>query len=135
MLRLLIGAFIILHGLVHLLYFGQGWRLFELQPGLIWPDGSWAFSKLLGDGTARLLASVLCVLAAIGFVTSGIGILAGQAWWHSAIVVVALFSAAIFFLFWNGELKALDGQGAIAILINLVLVPGVFIVRWLNFQF
>ena len=37
MLKFLFGGFILLHGLVHLLYFGHGLRLFEL-PGLT--DGS-----------------------------------------------------------------------------------------------
>ena len=39
---------------------------------MIWPDGSWAFSRLLGDAGTRNLASVLLVLAAIGFVIGGI---------------------------------------------------------------
>ncbi len=34
MLRLIIGVFLVLHGLVHLLYAGQSARLFELQEGL-----------------------------------------------------------------------------------------------------
>jgi hypothetical protein len=31
------GIFLILHGLVHLLYYGQSARRFELAPGLTWP--------------------------------------------------------------------------------------------------
>ena len=42
MVRILVSLLVILHGLVHLLYFGQSARLFELQPGMGWPDGSWA---------------------------------------------------------------------------------------------
>jgi hypothetical protein len=82
MLRFVIGAFIVLHGLVHLLYFGQSRRLFELQPGMVWPDGSWAFSRLLGDGATRSLAAFACVVAALGFAVGGAGILLGQAWWR-----------------------------------------------------
>jgi hypothetical protein len=86
MLRIIFGVFIVLHGLVHLLYFGQSMRLFELQPGMVWPDGSWVFSKLLGDGGTRLLASVSCVLATVGFAAGGIGILARQAWWRPTVL-------------------------------------------------
>jgi hypothetical protein len=39
MLRLAFSVFIVLHGLVYLLYFGQSRKFFELQPGLLWPDG------------------------------------------------------------------------------------------------
>lgn len=133
MLKLIIGIFLVLHGLVHLLYFGQSRRLFELQPGMTWPDGSWAFSKLLGDGATRWLASISCVLAAIGFVAGGIGIFLGQAWWRPLIVGSAAFSAAIFVLFWDGKLQRLANKGAIAILINGAILVAVLIVRWPDF--
>jgi len=58
MIRILFGVFLVLHGLVHLLYYGQSARHFELQPGMVWPDGSWAFSRLLGDELVRSLAGV-----------------------------------------------------------------------------
>ena len=80
MWQIVTGIFLVLHGLVHLLYLGQSARLFELRPGMVWPDGSWAFSGLLGDEPSRIIASVSCVLAAIGFVAGGIGIFAAQAW-------------------------------------------------------
>jgi hypothetical protein len=40
MLKVIFGIFIILHGLVHMLYFGQSQKLFELQAGMTLPDGS-----------------------------------------------------------------------------------------------
>lgn len=58
MIKIIAGVFLVLHGLIHLLYFGQSARLLELQSGMIWPDGSWIFSKLLGDNGTRTLAAV-----------------------------------------------------------------------------
>ncbi len=135
MLRFIIGAFIVLHGLVHLLYFGQSWRLFELQPKMVWPEGSWAFSKLLGDGATRLLASISCVLAAIGFVTGGTGILVRQAWWSPVIVSSAAFSVVIFILFWDGKMQKLDDKGGIGLLLNIAILVAVLILRWPDFEF
>jgi hypothetical protein len=103
-LRFIVGLFLVLYGLVHLLYFAQSRRLFALQAGLVWPDGSWAFSKLLGEDGARKLASLACALAAIGFVGSGVGVFAGQGWWRPVVVGAALFSAVVFVLFWDGAL-------------------------------
>jgi hypothetical protein len=127
MLRIIIGVFIVLHGLVHLLYSGQSWRLFELQPGMVWPDGSWAFSGLFGDEKARTLASISYVLAAIGFVAGGAGILAGQTWWWPVVVGSAAFSAVIVVLFWDGTMQKLNDQGAIALLINLAILVAVLL--------
>jgi hypothetical protein len=135
LLTFIIGVFMVLHGLVHSLYFGQSWRLFELQPGMIWPDGSWAFSRLLGDDATRLLASIACLLAAIGFAAGGIGILVRQSWWRSMVVGSAAFSAVIFFLFWDGGMQKLPDKGAIGLLINIAILVAVLNLRWPGFEF
>jgi hypothetical protein len=133
--RIIVGVFMVLHGLVHLLYFGQSRRIFELQPGLVWPDGSWVFSKFLGDEATRWLAGIACILAALGFVAGGIAILAGQSWWRPVVVGTATFSAAIFVLCWDGGLQRLADKGAIAILINLGILVAMLILRWPDFGF
>ncbi|HUS70067.1 MAG TPA: hypothetical protein VM075_04730, partial [Anaerolineae bacterium] len=110
MLSFIIGAFMVLHGLVHFLYVGHSLRLFELQSGMVWPEGSWAFSRLVGDQATRLVASISYTLAAIGFVAGGAAILLRQAWWRPVVVGSAAFSAVMVFLFWNGKLQRLDNQ-------------------------
>jgi len=135
MIRILFGIFIVLHGLVHLLYFGQSARYFELQPGMVWPDGSWAFSRLLGTSATRNLTSVLLVVAAIGFVAGGIGIFAKQAWWRPAIVITSIFSSAIYLLFWDGGFQHLDNKGGVGILINLALLVALLIFQWPKIDF
>ena len=129
-MRFIFGVFIVLHGLVHLLYFGQSARYFELKPGMVWPDGSWAFSRLLGDEAARNLASISLILAAIGLVGGGIGILVSRTWWRPVIVGAATFSSIVYILFWNGRMQNLDGQGAIGLLINIAILLAVLILRW-----
>ena len=127
MLRVIGGIFIILHGLVHLLYFGQGWRLFELQAGMIWPDGSWAFSQLLGDDVTRWLASISCIVAAIGFVAGGIALLLMQPWWQQVVVGSSAFSTLFFILFWDEKMQKLHDKGGIGVLINIGLVIAVLL--------
>ncbi len=124
------GVFIVLHGLVHLLYFGQSARRFELSPGMVWPDGSWAFSRLFGDEATRNLASISLILAATGFVAGGIGVFVSQSWWRPVVVGAAAFSSAVYILFWNGRMQNLDGQGAVGLLINMAILVTVLIVRW-----
>jgi hypothetical protein len=126
----LTGVFFILHGLVHLLYFGQSQRVFELRPKMVWPDGSWAFSSFLGNEAIRWLASIALVLTVIGFVVSGIGMFAQQAWWRPVVASSAIFSSMVYILFWNGRLQMLDDQGGIGILINVAILMAVLILRW-----
>jgi len=124
------GILFVLHGLVHLLYVGQSQRLFELRPKMVWPDGSWVFSKLLGDESTRLLASISLVLAALGFLVGGLGLAIQQPWWRPVIVGSATFSILLFFLFWDGKLQALDDKGGVGILINLAILVVVLILKW-----
>jgi hypothetical protein len=129
-MRFIFGVFIVLHGLVHLLYFGQSARYFELKPGMIWPDGSWVFSRLLGEAATRNLASISLILAALGLVAGGIGIFVMQGWWRPMVVGAATLSAVAYVLLWNGRLQNLDGQGAIGLLIDVALVVAVLVLRW-----
>jgi hypothetical protein len=129
-MRFVLGVFIVLHGIVHLLYFGQSARYFELKPGMVWPDGSWAFSKLLGNEAVRNLASISLILVAVGLIVGGVGILASQAWWRPVVVGVAAFSSLVYILFWNGRMQNLDGQGVVGILIDIAILLAVLIFRW-----
>lgn len=134
-MQIVSGIFIVLHGLVHLLYFGHSARYFELKPGMAWPDGSWAFSRLLGDAAARNLASISLILAAVGLVAGGIGIFASQAWWRPMVVAASIFSAIVYIVFWNGTLQNLDGQGGIGILLDLAVLVAVLALRWPDLGF
>lgn len=135
MIRILFGVFLVLHGLVHLLYFGQSARYFELQPGMAWPDGSWAFSRLLGNATTRKVANVCLILAAVGFAAGGAAVFLKQPWWQTAVVSTAVFSSITYMLMWDGALKNLDNKGGIGILINLAILVSLLIFRWPNFEF
>ncbi|MFA6904113.1 MAG: hypothetical protein WC236_13640 [Gallionellaceae bacterium] len=110
------------HGLIHALNFGQGRRLFELQPGIVWHDGSWLFSKCIGDKPIRLISNVACILATIGFVAAGAGLIASQFWWHSVTVASAVLSSLIFILFWDGEMLQLGNEGGYGFLFNFIII-------------
>lgn len=130
MIVFLFSLFLILHGLVHLLYLGQSLRRFELQPGMDWPAGSWFFSRLSGEGTTRALAGLLLALAAAGFAAGGVALFFRWAWWRPAVIASALLSTALYLLFWDGAWKDLDDQGAVAILINAAVTAAVLLLPW-----
>ena len=125
--RVLASVFLVLHGLVHLLFSGHSWRFFELKPGLTWPKDSWALSKALGDDATRLVASIALVLAAVLFIAGGTGILVKQGWWRPVVLGAAAFSSVIYVLLWDGSTRQLDGQGAVGLLINLAIVVATLI--------
>ena len=133
MIRILTSILLILHGLVHLLYFGQSARYFELQPGMVWPDGAWTFSKVVGDETTRLIASILLIIAAMGFVAGGAGLIFKQGWGRPLVSSVSIFSSLLYLLLWDGTFRQLDNQGGIGILINLAILVATLI--WPNFEF
>jgi hypothetical protein len=125
MFKVIAGVFLLLHGLVHLLYYGQSARRFELQPGMVWPDGSWVFSRLLGENGTRMLAGIFCILATAGMLVGGVGMMFGQSWWRSVVIASAAVSGALYILFWNGRMQHLDRQGGIGLLIDAgILVSG-----------
>lgn len=124
------GIFLLLHGIVHLLYFGHSARYFELKEGMLWPDGSWAFTNLFGEGTTRTLASILLVVAAIIFVLAGLSVFIKVEWWQAAVTIAAVFSTVIYLLLWDGGMQNLDGKGLVGILINLTILLLVQVFHW-----
>ena len=130
MVAALFGMFLLLHGFVHLLYAGQSWNLFELRPEMTWPAGAWLFAKFLNDESIRLIAGVALVLAAVGFAAGGLGLFFKVEWWRIVTVIAAGFSSLIFFTLWNGKFQALDDQGGVGILINLVILTLILVFNW-----
>jgi hypothetical protein len=130
MLTIIAGIFLVLHGLVHLLYAGQSGRYFELRPGMTWPDGSWLLSKLPGDPTTRSFATVLLAVTALIFVVGGVGLLFRQEWWRPVAIGAASLSSLIFILFWDGRFQALDAQGGVGILIDLAILFVILTLKW-----
>jgi hypothetical protein len=122
MLNFMFAGFILLHGLVHLLYAGQSLRQFELRPGMVWPDGSWALSRLLGDNLTRWLAAFTSLVAAIGFMAGGLGLILGQAWWLLLVVIAAVISSVMYVLLWDGKRQNLSDQGGVGLVINLAII-------------
>ena len=133
MLTFIVGALVVLHGLVHLLYSGQSWRLFELQPGMVWPENAWTLSRLLGNQALRALATFACALAAMGFVAGAAGLFLGQDWWRAVVVGSAAFSTALFALFWDGRTDHLAQQGAVGVVIDMAILIAVARVPWPQF--
>ncbi len=130
MIKVFFAIFLVMHSVVHLIYLGQSMKRFEMQAGLTWPDGSWVFSRLLGDGNTRTLAGLCCLLAAAGFVVGSAGLLLGQPWWRTTVAIAAGVSAGLYLLFWNGQLQRLDGQGAVGILIDAAVMVAILVFRW-----
>lgn len=128
MFHIIFGIFLLLHGVVHLIYAAQSQRLFELKPGLNWPDGSWVFGKALGENGIRSLATGLCILVAAGFVLAGLGALFDQSWWQPLASFSAVLSTLLYLLLWDGRMRNLDGQGGIGVLINLAILTTIWLV-------
>jgi hypothetical protein len=129
LIGILLGIFLILHGLVHLLYAGQSQRLFELRPGMLWPEGSWLFSRQLDDDAMRLMAVISLALAAFGFVAGGLGLFFHQDWWRTIIVGAAILSTTIFAVFWDGKRQCLADNGGVGVLINLAILVSILILK------
>lgn len=89
MVRLLIAAFFVGHGLVHGIMFGLPY-LPEARADLPFnPSHSW----LIGETRAFGFAFALLVTAA--FAVAGLGYLASASWWEEATIAAAVASLAL----------------------------------------
>ena len=89
-----IAAFIILmHGLVHAMYFVSYWPLADLED---LPYKTTLFFDRLDVGSAGMkLYALLCLLATIGFVIAAVAFAVDAAWWRPLMAGMALLSLVL----------------------------------------
>lgn len=128
MIRVVFGIFIILHGLVHLLYFALSRQLFDLDTPLVgWPERSWAFSPLMTETGTRSLASMLYLVATALFVLCGLAILFNVSGWQMVLIGTGIFASVVTVLFWDGQMQRLPDKGFIGVLINIAVIAAPFL--------
>jgi hypothetical protein len=96
MLRVLLGAFIVAHGLLT--------AFIWLSPAKADAPFRATHSWLLGE--ARPLAVVIALVAAAGFVLAGVGVIADQAWWAVTGIGAGAVALLLMTLFFNPWLLA-----------------------------
>ncbi len=129
MVRILLGAFIVLHGLVHMWYFTLSRGLVEFQPEMGWSGRSWIFTNLLGDSATRGLASALYVVASLALAVSGIAVTIRVSWSRPLLAASAIFSSAVILLFWDGRMEMLAQKGLVGLLLNAAILVALILLR------
>ncbi|MDX1614486.1 MAG: hypothetical protein R3300_09260 [Candidatus Promineifilaceae bacterium] len=93
LLVVFIAAVAVAHGIVHLLGFIAYWPLATLRELPYKTEllgGRWQLSPL-----AMRLYSVLWLLAAVGFILSGAGLVLRQPWWPNAMLTTSVLSLIV----------------------------------------
>ena len=122
MLRIAVGVFLVLHGLVHLWYVVLSQQLVEFQPEMGWSGRSWFFSPLLDSGGTRMVATILYLVATLAFVVGGGGLFAEATWARPVLVAAAILSSVAILLFWEGGMTMAMQKGLLGLLINVALL-------------
>jgi len=122
MARVLLGTFIILHGLVHVWYIVLSQKWVAFRPEMGWSGRSWLFTPLLGDPAARAAAAIIYALAGLGLVVGGISWLSRASWGAPVLAVAAGLSALGITLFWDGSGQRIIEKGLLGLLISLGLL-------------
>jgi hypothetical protein len=100
-LQILIGIFLILHGLVHWVYAAPQDKAADAKPFNVL-TGRWLVKKAgLKSSLALKLGIALMILATLGFILSGIALLISQSWWGIPAISTAGVSLAFLALFWD----------------------------------
>jgi hypothetical protein len=120
----------ILHGLTHLWYVALSLRFVKITVEMGWTGKSWLLSDLLTEGVTRSIAVILYILATLGFVVGGVGLLFEQGWFRSLIVSGSVISIVAVLLYWDGLASKLVEKGLIGLLLSIGFLVGVGLLGW-----
>ena len=99
-LYIVLGIFMIFHGLVHMLAPGVYWEKFTDVDGFPYKTTFFGGRLDLGDRGVRLFAA-FWVVAMLGFVVAGFAVLFNSSWWPAAALGAALFSLVLCVFDWS----------------------------------
>lgn len=128
MWTVILGIFLLFHGLIHLAYVAPA----PADPNYPFDlNKSWLIASTGIDvGTIRLLGMVFAALTAIGFLLAALatmGIIVPQTWWQPLTVTAALASLVLLFLGWHNWLL-------LGVAIDVLLLVAVFVLHWQPFS-
>lgn len=117
----LFAIFVLLHGLVFLIYpaMAQGWM--PLPEGTDFTGRSWLLDAILDERSTRTLASYLFIGVVVLFVIAFVGLAFRQDWSTGWLYGALILSSLGLFVMWDGRLAQLPDQGLIGLLINMGL--------------
>ncbi len=120
--RLLLGSFVLAHGLVHLWFvvLSQNWIKFEEAMG--WTGKSWLLSSLVDSNYLRNLAAGMFSLSTFIFVIAGALLMLNNEVWSSVVKLAAILSIITLLIFWDGSFQMIVEKGLIGMLINIALI-------------
>jgi hypothetical protein len=91
MMRMALGALMLMHGFAHMVGFAGAWKL---NAGIPYKTTVLAGHVNLGDRGIRALGLVWA-LAAIAFAVAGVAALSNRSWWIPATLVVTIGSLVL----------------------------------------
>lgn len=125
-LKFILGLFLILHGLIHLLYLTLSQDIIT-DPSIHWSRESWLLSSFLSDGLLKQISFILFSASILFFVAAGLLYMTEFKRRRAAVYFSAIFSSMTILIFWNGTLQHLDDQGFVGIIINIAIMIIVYL--------
>lgn len=127
MINILIGAFIILHALVHFWFVSLALKMFEYKPDMGWTTRSWLFTPLLGDAITRKIAAAVFFLIMFVMAVGGVAFIFSAGWARGLLTGSAIASITALILFWDGSFDMIVQKGLVAFLLNAAIIIGMLL--------
>ena len=121
MLRLLLAAFVLAHGLIHVSFLTPAPA--AAAGGPPWPfnlDRSWLLTRMgVSTAAAEGMGRALVVVTVVGFAVAAAGLAVGASWWGPAAVVASVISLGqltVWFHWWLPVGLLIDAGVIVAVL-------------------
>ncbi|MEX1071639.1 MAG: hypothetical protein WEC37_03345 [Anaerolineales bacterium] len=123
MLYWVFTIFVLLHGLVHMVYTAMARNWIPAPQGQEnWTGSSWLLAGQLGEQGTRNVGVVGFTLVTVLFGITAIGMMLRSPWATAWLAGSAILSSIFLLLMWDGKFQSLTEKGFIGLAINVALL-------------
>jgi hypothetical protein len=115
-MHVIIGSFLIAHGVAHLVGFVTYWKIASFEE---MPYKTTLLSGALDVGDVGIrIVGFLWLLTGLAFIGLGLGVITLQPWWYPLILYIIIFSLIMCFLGWPDP--------RVGVLVNIIILAFLF---------
>lgn len=120
--RIIVAIILIGHGLGHVMGFIGTWTNWQPFTDPVFNDTPWILPRdVLIKSAVGKVFGIIWLLSMLGFIASGIGLVANQPWWTTIAIIASILSVIAVLPWWNSFTPGIMSKTS-AVVVDIIVI-------------